>query len=99
MAALKRDGKCRALVATGCLPQRDAQLIKMRVPEVDAILGTTDFPQIVSTLEDVFNPKSKIQNLKSAPGLIQLSVTPTKQHSYVYDHVTPRVRAPPPWTA
>jgi ribosomal protein S12 methylthiotransferase len=35
----------------------------------------------------------------SANGLIQLAVTPTKQHTYVYDHVTPRVRATPPWTA
>src|SRR5688500_16299888 len=31
MAAHKREGKCKVVVATGCLPQRDAQLIKMRV--------------------------------------------------------------------
>ncbi len=55
MARLKREGKCRALVATGCLPQRDAQLIQMRVPEVDAILGTTDFTRIVETLDSIFN--------------------------------------------
>ena len=54
MTARKRDGKCKVVVATGCLPQRDAQLIKMRVPDVDAILGTTDFPQIVATLDEAF---------------------------------------------
>lgn len=58
MARLKREGKCRALVATGCLPQRDAQLIQMRVPEVDAILGTTDFTRIVETLDSIFDAEA-----------------------------------------
>jgi ribosomal protein S12 methylthiotransferase len=98
MAALKSTGKCRAVVATGCLPQRDAQLIKMRVPEVDAILGSQDFPQIVSTLERTFNPQSTSRNPQSN-GLIQLSVTPREKHTFVYDHSTPRLRATPPWTA
>lgn len=97
-AAMKKDGKCKALVATGCLPQRDAQLIKMRVPEVDAILGTTDFPQIVSTLEGIFSPHATIR-LPQSNGLIQLSVTPREKHTYVYDHTTPRLRATAPWTA
>ena len=94
-AALKKNGKCRALVAAGCLPQRDSQLIKMRVPEVDAILGTTDFPQIVSTLDATFNRQSSIVNRQ----LIQLSVTPREKHTFVYDHSTPRLRATAPWTA
>ncbi|MBV9471010.1 MAG: 30S ribosomal protein S12 methylthiotransferase RimO [Abitibacteriaceae bacterium] len=102
VASLKQDGRCKAVVATGCLPQRDAQLIKMRVPGVDAILGTTDFPRIVATLDSVLEPKTT--SLPQTPvsngnGLIQLSVTPTPQHRYVYDHITPRVRATPPWTA
>jgi hypothetical protein len=29
----------------------------MRVPEVDAILGTTDFPQIVSTIDGIIEPQ------------------------------------------
>jgi ribosomal protein S12 methylthiotransferase len=105
MTARKRDGKCKIVVATGCLPQRDAQLIKMRVPEVDAILGTSDFPQIVATLNDAFSrvgngagngaPQLKTQN----SNLITLSVTPTPRHTFVYDHTMPRLRATPPWTA
>ena len=103
----ENGGRCKAVVATGCLPQRDAQLIKMRVPQVDAILGTSDFPQIVSTLDNIIEPNRVLDVGLSGSttlrmpqnGLIQLSVTPTKQHAYVYDHVTPRVRATPPWTA
>jgi ribosomal protein S12 methylthiotransferase len=102
VAQYKVDGRCKAVIAAGCLPQRDAQLIKMRVPEVDAILGTTDFPQIVSTIDGIIDPQKATSTpigLMSSNGLIQLAVTPTKQHTYVYDHVTPRVRATPPWTA
>ena len=75
MTERKKSGKCKVVVATGCLPQRDAQLIKMRVPDVDAILGTTDFPEIVATLDSAFNGGTKAP----ANGLIQLSVTPTKK--------------------
>ncbi|MDF2440588.1 MAG: ribosomal protein methylthiotransferase, partial [Abditibacteriota bacterium] len=119
MGALKRSGKCRALVATGCLPQRDAQLIKMRVPEVDAILGTSDFTRIVETLDNTLNPPQSTLaagaavagTAASAAGtiqstfvplnsnLIQVNVLPQEQHTYVYDHNTPRLRATPKWTS
>jgi len=104
VAARKKDGRVKAVVATGCLPQRDAQLIKMRVPEVDAILGSSDFPAIVRAMDSAFAPKGAGFSPPSGfsgmdGGLIQLSVTPTKAHTFVYDHTTPRVRATPPWTA
>ena len=100
IAAHKKGGKLRALVATGCLPQRDAQLIKMRVPEVDAILGTADFAHIVGAVEGALSGKSGgFQPASAQNGLIQLSVTPSKAHTYVYDHTTPRLRATQPWTA
>lgn len=59
VAARKKTGKCRAVVATGCLPQRDAQLIKMRVPEVDAILGSADFGAIVEAVDGALKPKPR----------------------------------------
>lgn len=103
VAKYKTSGRCRAVVAAGCLPQRDAQLIKMRVPQVDAILGTTDFPQIVSAIDRIIDPQPISSGMSthapSGNGLIQLSVTPRAAHTYVYDHLTPRVRATPPWTA
>ena len=103
MAARKASGKCRAVVATGCLPQRDAQIIKDRAPGVDAILGSSDFGAIVGAVDTALKPKPKGAFI--APGgfdnggLIQLQVTPTEAHTYVYDHATPRVRATPPWSA
>ena len=104
VAARKKNGKCKAVVATGCLPQRDAQLIKMRVPEVDAILGSADFGAIVGAMDGALRPKPRgftppAPGELGGSGLIQLSVTPTKAHTYVYDHNTPRLRATAPWTA
>jgi ribosomal protein S12 methylthiotransferase len=92
--ALKRNGKCQVVVAAGCLPVRDSDLIKMRIPGVDAIVGTNDFPGIVKTLNTAFNINSA-----SGSSLIQLSVTPHEKHTYVYDHTTPRLRSTAPWTA
>ncbi len=100
VASRKKTGKCRAVVATGCLPQRDAQLIQMRVPEVDAILGSADFGAIVEAVDGALKPKTTGFQIPQGNGdLIQLTLTPTKAHTYVYDHTTPRVRATPPWTA
>lgn len=100
VAARKKSGRCRAVIATGCLPQRDVQLIQMRVPEVDAILGSADFGAIVEAVDGALKPKPRgfVAPMGNG-GLIQLSVTPTKAHTYVYDHTTPRLRATPPWTA
>lgn len=104
VAARKGNGRCRAVVATGCLPQRDAQLIKMRVPAVDAILGSADFKAIVDAVDGALDGGSQrkgpfVPPAAGGDGLIQLTVTPTQQHKYVYDHTTPRLRATPPWTA
>jgi ribosomal protein S12 methylthiotransferase len=46
-AALKRHGRCRALVVSGCLPQRYRDELAPLLPEVDAFVGTGEFPRIV----------------------------------------------------
>ncbi len=43
------------LVAAGCLSQRDAEALCHRVPEVDAVLGTRSWPEIVSVVEQARN--------------------------------------------
>ena len=40
MARHKKQGRCRALVVTGCLAQRYREALSRQMPEVDAILGT-----------------------------------------------------------
>jgi ribosomal protein S12 methylthiotransferase len=51
MAALKRDGRCRRLVVTGCLAERYRERLRTEIPEIDAVLGTGEVPDIVGALE------------------------------------------------
>ncbi|MGE5359395.1 MAG: radical SAM protein, partial [Bacteroidales bacterium] len=48
MAALKRDGK--RLVVAGCLAERYREELRKEIPEIDALLGTNEVPEIVSVL-------------------------------------------------
>jgi ribosomal protein S12 methylthiotransferase len=51
MAQHKRDGKCSRLVVTGCLAERYRDELRKEIPEIDAVLGTGEVPQIVEALE------------------------------------------------
>ena len=51
MADLKKTGACRRLVVTGCLAERYRDSSWPRCPEIDAVLGTGEVPQIVGALE------------------------------------------------
>ena len=51
LAELKKTGSLHRLVVTGCLPQRYAGDILKELPEIDAVLGTGSFPDIVEALE------------------------------------------------
>ena len=51
MAAYKEEGKCRLLVAAGCLAQRYNEEIKKELPEVDVIIGTTAYEELVETIK------------------------------------------------
>lgn len=51
MAQYKRTGRCRVLVATGCLVQRYSQALYEQMPEVDALLGVSEYPRLREVLE------------------------------------------------
>ena len=52
MAEYKNTGSCHALIVTGCMAQRYQKEIIEEVPEVDAVLGTTSYGDIVKALEE-----------------------------------------------
>lgn len=51
VGALKAEGRVGKILVTGCLSQRYQQEILKEMPEVDGILGTGSFPQIVPAIE------------------------------------------------
>jgi ribosomal protein S12 methylthiotransferase len=50
MAELKRTGACQRLVVTGCLAERYRDELRDQIPEIDALLGTGEVPEIVGAL-------------------------------------------------
>ena len=46
MAEYKKSGKCRLLIATGCLAERYNTEMEREIPELDAVIGTGDFDRI-----------------------------------------------------
>jgi ribosomal protein S12 methylthiotransferase len=76
LAQLKEAGSCRALIVTGCLPQRYGREILKEMPEVDGILGTSDLGRIVDLVSQA---RSRHDWATSAPP------------GYLYDATTPRL--------
>jgi ribosomal protein S12 methylthiotransferase len=50
LAEYKKHGNCRRLVVTGCLGERYRDELKAQIPEIDAVLGTGDVPDIVDAI-------------------------------------------------
>ncbi len=57
MAEYKKTGSLKALVVTGCLAQRYQQEILDEIPEVDVILGTSSFDEIIEAVEEALEGK------------------------------------------
>jgi ribosomal protein S12 methylthiotransferase len=51
MAQFKEDGNCKALVVSGCLPQRYAKELEKEMPEVDLMIGTGQYHKITDLLD------------------------------------------------
>ncbi len=51
LARFKREGRCRRLIVTGCLPERYREPISEALPEVDLFLGTGAYDRIVAAVK------------------------------------------------
>jgi ribosomal protein S12 methylthiotransferase len=97
MAEHKKSGTCRRLVVTGCMAERYRDELKAQIPEIDAVLGTGDVPEIVNALDTPHTELRTIPLLRSngerldvrgaAPGI--------QRPTYIYDADTPRLLATP----
>jgi len=76
LGRLKAGGRARSLVVTGCLTQRYGGEILAEMPEVDAILGTSELPRIVELVNQADGRRDWVTS--APPG-------------YLYDAATPRL--------
>ena len=69
MARYKEEGTCEALLVTGCLAQRYKEEIVGEIPEVDAVLGTASYDEIIKALNQVFSGESflEFKDINSLP--------------------------------
>ena len=53
LAELKKEGKLGKLLVTGCLSQRYQDELMEELPEVDGVMGTGSYTEIVPALEEL----------------------------------------------
>jgi ribosomal protein S12 methylthiotransferase len=90
LAEFKKSGSCKRLVVTGCLGERYRDELRAQIPEIDAVLGTGDVPEIVGAIE---GKRAGIIPLR----LVSQSPIPDSRSlpTYLYDAETPRVFSTP----
>ncbi len=84
LAQMKASGGLRALIVAGCLAQRHGAQLMHEIPEVDAVVGTGDFPDIASV----------VQRVLAGERLVLVG-----EPRFLYDDATPRVPSTPPYMA
>ena len=58
LSRLKKEGRCRLLVVSGCLPQRYGKVLEKELPEVDYFVGTGAFQNLPKLLSQKPRRKS-----------------------------------------
>lgn len=59
-----KDGRCRLLVAAGCLAQRYHNEIKEDIPEVDLIVGTMGYEDLSDKINEALEGTGVLESLK-----------------------------------
>lgn len=86
MAKYKENGSLKGLIVTGCLAQRYQKEIEVEIPEVDAILGTNSYDNIVEAVHKVAEG-IRYQNFKTLEGLPTLKTKRTLTTGGHYAHL------------
>ena len=102
MARHKTDGACRRLIVTGCMAERYRDELKKEIPEIDAVLGTGQVPEIVAAIA-AGHPSGRGRS-SDRPDIMPMmfyrpaqspSSSPQLLPTYIYDADTPRLLATP----
>ncbi len=78
VADLRESGRLRALLVTGCMPQRYGDELAKELPEVDAFIGTSQYVNVPEILGEVLAGRSR-------------GVYVEARRTHLYDHRSPRI--------
>ena len=69
MGKMKTVGRCKVLIAAGCLAQRYRDEVLTEMPEVDGIIGTTSYDQIIAVVEETLKGQkiNRLGNIDELP--------------------------------
>lgn len=81
MAKYKQNN-CRALIVSGCLSQRYADAV-FEMPEVDGVIGTYYYENIVSVIRDALAGK-KVKNISGTPQYLDYAPRELSTKHYAY---------------
>lgn len=91
MADYKETGKCKVLVASGCLPQRYSKELEKSMPEVDLFIGTGQYHRITEALAEHAREREMGSPLPKR--------TYIDQPAFIHTEKDPRVLTGPAYTA
>ncbi|HLN65373.1 MAG TPA: 30S ribosomal protein S12 methylthiotransferase RimO [Symbiobacteriaceae bacterium] len=66
----KVHGKCRALVVAGCMVPRYGEELAREIPEVDALVGTADYPKIGEVISGILAGQ-KVQQISDPDAITE----------------------------
>jgi ribosomal protein S12 methylthiotransferase len=104
MARHKTDGSCKRLIVTGCMAERYRDELKKEIPEIDAVLGTGQVPEIVGAITGGATPLTfyRTRGSTGSPRAVGDQPAPSPKSpaagalpTYIYDAETPRLMATP----
>jgi len=105
MAEHKKNGHCTRLVVTGCLAERYRDELKKEIPEIDAVLGTGEVPEILDAIAGrdsrfaVGSPDAgsvaPLTFFKSSAATLASEPPAGSLPTYIYDADTPRLLTTP----
>ena len=93
MAEHKKTGACRKLIVTGCMAERYRAELLEQIPEIDAVLGTGEVPEIIGAIAQPVRLLRSNGEPMVLPGAG--SRKPEALPTYLYDAETPRLMATP----
>ncbi|TCO79885.1 30S ribosomal protein S12 methylthiotransferase RimO [Marinisporobacter balticus] len=81
LGSLKKDGNCKLLVVSGCLAERYSKDLLEELPEVDAVIGTGNYPEIIKVIDDTLKGKKVVKsgniNIEISEDLPRILSTPS----------------------
>ena len=87
LSKLKETGACEKLIVTGCLSQRYPESLLEEIPEVDAVVGTSNFHTIYSVINEIYSGSDQKIFLESIdfeiPESLPRILTTPKHYAYL----------------